>query len=80
MKRYLVVIYIIVLTQVAGCANLEAYSAGQIGCPPEMIKISDKSSDWYSTTWVATCKGKRFICSGQSTKYSSQVNCTPEQK
>jgi hypothetical protein len=50
------------------CApSRQSKSAGSIGCPPDEIQISgeDSSSGWGSSsdTWVATCRGRQFICS-----------------
>jgi len=70
-----------------GCApSLEAKSAGEIGCPPEEIEIAneDGSSGWIqgTSTWVALCRGRRFVCSETSTRgeksLSSQISCRPE--
>jgi len=45
----------------------ESVSAGQVGCDPNEIEISDEdsSSGWNqsSRSWVATCHGRNFICS-----------------
>ena len=50
-----------------GCApSKESMTAGQIGCLQEEITINeeDNSTGWTesSQTWVAQCKGRRFIC------------------
>lgn len=52
-------------------------SAGQIGCTPGEITISDEQQSFGSNTWVAECGGERFICSQlSSTKYNEgQVSC-----
>jgi hypothetical protein len=50
-----------------GCGDrmraLKVVSAGQIGCPPDEIEISDLDRRFADTTWTATCRGIRHICS-----------------
>ena len=49
-----------------GCATTGTYqnaSAGFVGCPPDQIKISDTSSGFGASSWVAECKGKKYYCS-----------------
>lgn len=58
----------LLLCALAGCApSREAQTAGQIGCEPSEIEISGAKddTDWTTHTenWVATCKGRRFVCS-----------------
>ncbi|WP_299948092.1 hypothetical protein [uncultured Microbulbifer sp.] len=70
-----------VILMFSGCASFEAISAGQIGCVPEAIAISEKKRGWISTTWIATCNNKRHICSSfQAGEKTRQVNCTAEQE
>jgi hypothetical protein len=47
-----------------GCGDLQNVTSGHIGCAPSDITISDESSGWTSASWVATCNGKRYFCSG----------------
>lgn len=63
----------------AGCSgSLATASAGQVGCAPKEIVISDDHRGWSSSSWVATCHGQRFQCSAIATgKDTSQVNCAP---
>jgi len=82
MKRVLLVVLTIFLL---GCvsSNLRQVSAGHIGCSHNNITILDHKSDfWFpsgTSTWVATCKGKRFICSEYSTGVNSnEVKCVQE--
>jgi hypothetical protein len=51
-----------------GCIpSREAKSAGQIGCSPNEITISNAQSQFgliqSGETWVATCQGRIFVCS-----------------
>jgi hypothetical protein len=51
-----------------GCApSREALSAGEVGCRPSELSVHDveTSSGWAqdAQTWVAECRGRRFICS-----------------
>jgi hypothetical protein len=65
MKPLLVVVGFFAL---GGCAPSRAsLSAGQVGCRPSEITISDETvgNDGFSMSsenWVAECAGKRFIC------------------
>lgn len=60
-----------------GCgAQLRAASAGQIGCSPDEVVISDNHAGWGSRTWTATCRGEDYSCSAVATgNNTSQVNC-----
>lgn len=65
---------------VAACRpSRESMSAGQVGCNPNEIEISneDSSTGWgqSSETWTAVCAGRVFICS-QNTSSSSGVAVT----
>jgi purine/pyrimidine-nucleoside phosphorylase len=75
----------------AGCVSMlpsvtvrdetfQAMSAGGIGCPAEEIVISRQRNEFHAgdapPTWVATCRGRRFVCSGAG----SVVNCAEELK
>jgi len=63
----------------SGCGSLESVSSGRVGCAPSDITISDEQSGWNSATWVATCHGKRYFCSGSSAgRYGSDVDCKEE--
>ncbi len=64
--------------ELAGCVpSKESLSAGQIGCVPSEITISDEASDpgfvQSTQTWIAECHGKRFICSKTTTNSSNYV-------
>ncbi len=72
----------------------ESKTAGLIGCPPSEIVIQDEDSSvgfsQRSETWVAECRGKRFICNEidtasesfvpneHTTMTDSDVHCSPE--
>jgi hypothetical protein len=50
-----------------GCApSRQAMTAGEVGCPPSELSVHDEesSSGWGQSadTWVAECRGRRFIC------------------
>lgn len=59
----------------------ESVTAGRIGCKPADITISDESSTmgWTETaeTWVAECRGRRFICTKASHAASGVVGTDP---
>lgn len=77
--RFLILTALLVMS--AGCANLEAISSGKIGCAPGAIEISDEVRGLTTHTWVATCHGKRFICSAHASgQAGQQVDCTEERQ
>ena len=52
---------------VGGCRpSRESLSAGEVGCSPDEISISDENSSMNSETWIAVCAGRTFICSSSS--------------
>lgn len=56
------------LSSILGCMpSKEARSAGEVGCSPDEIMISEDRYHFglvqSSQTWVATCRGRSFICS-----------------
>jgi hypothetical protein len=74
---------------VAACApSRQSKTAGAIGCPPSEVEVSDEDSSSgfgsSSQTWVATCRGQRFICSENAVgpaigpKNSQNLSCTAE--
>ncbi|HEX6273490.1 MAG TPA: hypothetical protein VFZ53_10625 [Polyangiaceae bacterium] len=47
-----------------GCfPSLEGQSAGLTGCRESELEISDVDSSIGSETWIATCNGRRYVCS-----------------
>jgi hypothetical protein len=58
---------------VSGCGYLtetrRQASAGQTGCAPERIEVSEEER----AAWVATCNGRRYRCSA-----GADASCTPE--
>ena len=46
-------------------------TAGEVGCPPSELSISGEtsSSGWSQSadTWIAECRGRRFVCSEVTT-------------
>ena len=81
MKRVLLVVLIIFLL---GCVSkigrLRQVSAGHIGCSHNNITILDHNSNYWtqSKTWIAICKGKRFICSSYTKGDYGEVKCVQE--
>jgi len=52
----------------AACAatvipRLQQESAGRVGCLPSEVAISDYQRGSGSDAWVATCRGKQYVCS-----------------
>ncbi|HTV20586.1 MAG TPA: hypothetical protein VMG12_18005 [Polyangiaceae bacterium] len=59
-------------TWLVACApSRQALTAGEVGCPPSELSISGEASStgWSQSadTWVAECRGRRFICSEVTT-------------
>jgi len=86
---------VVVLVVTAGCVpSLETRSAGQVGCSPEEISISDDRTHFgllqSAETWTAECHGRTFICTQMNETESGdrgglsplmtskQVSCTEE--
>ena len=77
------VIGVVIALSLAGCSTAyKSYTSGQIGCAEDAIEITNLDQGLYNSTWVATCKGKRFFCSqtGGSGTTVKQVTCKEELK
>jgi hypothetical protein len=56
--------------------QLKAQSAGQTGCVPDAIEVSNPQGVTGGYMWNATCNGKRYLCTTLgSGKNSTQVSC-----
>ncbi len=82
MKKMIVVSSILAIgLAMSGCASkymAKKYSTGAIGCVSDEIMIEDEKLDMLGyTTWVATCKGQRYICSHLD---DEGTNCKEESK
>ena len=54
-------------------------SSGHIGCLPEEITTTKPTSTAILTeNWVATCRGKQFVCSSTQGEYGPEVACAPQ--
>lgn len=77
MKRAAVAVFVCLVA--SGCAShgpRAAYSAGEIGCPPSEIVISDGDVGWTTNTWTASCRGRVFYCTYSSSQnLNSKVTC-----
>jgi len=81
MKRVLLVALTIFLLGCVSKSKLREVSAGHIGCSHNDITILDHKSNYWASrdTWIATCKGKRFVCSKYSIGHSGiEVKCVLE--
>lgn len=80
-KRAAIAAVLAVTSLLTGCGDLQNVTSGQIGCAPSDITISDESHGWNVASWVATCNGKRYFCSGISSgRYGGgDVSCKEEQ-
>lgn len=62
-----------------GCYSKAGASAPKIGCPESEIEISDEGGGFQHTGWVATCRGRRFICGTSATgEKTSDLSCSEE--
>lgn len=61
--KYRMGLLTLALVTIAGCASAyKSSTSGQIGCREDDIQIENLSQGMVTTTWEATCKGKRFMC------------------
>ncbi|MGZ3480715.1 MAG: hypothetical protein ACXU81_10225 [Myxococcaceae bacterium] len=66
------------LLLLAGCSTVPAMrnlSAGQLGCSPEEISISQAQTYGQTASWAATCRGKQYWCSAGGGKESINTSC-----
>ncbi len=66
--------------QMAGVVDkLKTVSAGHTGCQPSENVVSDvKAASDGSGTWIASCRGKAYLCSGvASLNGSESFSCAP---
>jgi hypothetical protein len=64
----LIAVWLLMVASMGGCVpSKEAKSAGEIGCTPENISISNEQTQFgliqSGQTWVAECQGRTFVCS-----------------
>jgi hypothetical protein len=55
----------LVLLSAPACVTtqiLAEESSGQVGCPPEEIKITDKKDGAFNLVWKAECRGQTYFC------------------
>jgi hypothetical protein len=77
MKKIITATSLILITMlINGCASKfmeKRYSTGAIGCTSDEITVKDGKVDVFGfETWVATCKGKDYICSRER---DESTNC-----
>jgi hypothetical protein len=67
------------VASISGCTTLADVSAGEVGCAPSDIVISDEDTSFGGRTWTAECAGRRFHCSsfGGGEGATTQVSCAP---
>lgn len=57
-------------------ARLQSQSAGQTGCAPDAIEVTQPQGITGGYMWNATCSGKKYLCTALSSgKSSAQVSC-----
>lgn len=73
---------LLVLTvALCGCTTLADVSAGQVGCSPDEIAVTNEHATFSARTWTATCNGREYHCSshGGGENSTPQVSCAPAQ-
>jgi len=54
---------VLFVTSLFGCTNaLVRNTAGHVGCPQNEIRISDEQGSYYSRSWTASCRSRRYFC------------------
>jgi hypothetical protein len=76
MRRF--VLFAAIACVLGGCHSIQELSARRIGCPTQDVAISEKTTGMQNTTWVATCHGRQYECTGVwSGDEPVNVECTP---
>lgn len=62
-----------------GCTTLADVSAGEVGCAPSEIVISNENTTFGGRTWSAECNGQLYHCSshGGGEGSTAQISCAP---
>ena len=66
------------LAFLSGCASAyKSFSSGQVGCEEDDIEVTHLVQGVLNETWIASCQGKRFVCSrtGGLGTIDKQVSC-----
>jgi hypothetical protein len=74
-----VIIVVVLAAVIPGCTTLADISAGQVGCPPAAITVTDENRTLGGSTWTAECNGQQYYCSahGGGEGATAQVACSP---
>lgn len=64
----------------SGCTTLADVSAGEVGCAPAEIVISNENATFGGRTWSAECNGQLYHCSshGGGEGSAAQISCAPD--
>lgn len=66
----------ILVSCVVSTDRMKTLSAGQTGCLPDAIEVSNRQGVTGGYMWNATCNGRKYLCTALvSGKNSSQVSC-----
>ena len=75
-------LFIVGILLLSGCARTISFyqdiTSGEIGCSPKQIEITNLEEIRFGyprITWTATCKGKKYYCTRDSSGKSSQTSC-----
>jgi len=74
MKKLLIALTLISLSACSATTGFQRMASGEIGCPPEIIKISNENSQWVLDglrTYQAECNGVAHFCSFSNKDFGS---------
>jgi len=74
MKKLLIALTLISLSACSARGGFQRMASGEIGCPPEIIKISNANSKWVLDglrTYQAECNGVAYFCSYYNKDFGS---------
>ena len=83
--HFAVLFSVITFSACTPVSYLRSNSSGQVGCSPKEIMISEYQGNYAAAltgtpglqTWAAECKGMKYYCSSNTSKYNAQVSCSP---
>ena len=72
-----IVLFSILIFLTLSCSTLPRTMSGKVGCPQDEIEILDTNPGMgvVSTTWVVSCRGRKYSCSlGPDAKSTNDLN------
>lgn len=66
MKRLVLAAALVSSVVTSGCSTVDSMltseTSGAIGCPSNLITISDKNLGMFTSSWTAKCNNKTYYC------------------